>query len=79
MSDIIAEVEKAIEKAAIENSKMLKPQDNPLKMNQRDFIAGAQFILPLLKKAIEQRNIYIDLAETVIDKELLKLLGENHE
>lgn len=47
------QLEQWIEREAIEDSKMLRPQDSPLKMNQREFKAGAQSTLPMLLVAID--------------------------
>ncbi len=72
MTDLIQEIEKAIDEYAHD------------KIEAAGIKAGAQFILPLLKKAIEQRDAQMhwspgyDMAEHD-NKELLKLLGEKHE
>lgn len=46
--DIKEQLEQYIEKRAVEDSKMLRPQDNPLSMKQREFKAGANDIAELL-------------------------------
>lgn len=90
MTDLIQEIEKAIEKSS-KTSELFymyvdgKLSSSKLRLQSTDreqaiFIAGAQFILPLLKKAIEQRDANMhwcpgyNMSE-VCDKELLKLLG----
>lgn len=74
MTDIIAEIEKAIDEYAHD------------KIEAAGIKAGAQFILPLLKKCLEQRNALLAYDEPTEqgmimlgNNEMLKLLGENHE
>lgn len=81
MTDLIQEIEKAIEKAIDEYA-----HD---KIEAAGIKAGAQFILPLLKKLIEDDDRAISInheyyggGSDIIEmrnKSLLKLLGENHE
>lgn len=81
MTDLIQEIEKAIEK---------RRRDF---YNPNTFYDGAHFILPLLKKAIEQRDVFyikyhlrtlhsddsVEKKKKYLNSELLKLLGENHD
>lgn len=85
MTDLIQEIEKAIEKRCRDF------------YNPNTFYDGAHFILPLLKKALENhaaKQVYlreckiygvfpndkkIAEIEKQISDEMLKLLGENHE
>ena len=92
MSDIIAEIEKAIEKAAREyvvNDAHARPEECGYDRDRRHFEQGASVILPLLKKAIEQRDYHLNHNSDTVEQynrllkhensELLKLLGENYE
>lgn len=83
MTDLINEIEKAIEKAKIEHGNRALRMAPWTDLTDADsFNAGAQFILPLLKKAIEQRDYALMFAiddseeqRQINEAEMLKLLG----
>ena len=56
--NIKEQLEQYIEKRAVEDSKMLRPQDNPLSMKQREFKAGANDIAELLLIACDALEKY---------------------
>lgn len=74
---LIEQIEKAIKDAAWELCEYDHDRDN------ESFVKGAYFVLPLLKKCIEQRDLHSDLDSDEWTKEdnseLFKLLGVESE
>lgn len=91
MTDLIQEIEKAIASEALKHKEVTKNNFEQL-IAYYKFIAGASFILPLLKKLLIQRDdaiwnryklnpdyekvFFADELATIMDGELLKLLGD---
>jgi len=97
MTDLIQEIEKATEKASKTSELFYMYVDGKLSSSklslqstdreQARFIAGAQFILPLLKAALSQRDLQtlfhcgpdftnaVKLQIEIQNQEIIKLLG----
>lgn len=88
MTILIEKIEAEIDRAANDKAAIMNVSEivDNYKISCDSFKAGAQFLLPLLKKAIELHNTDIDLmfswsdeCRQMRDDELLKLIGCEHE
>lgn len=61
MTDIIKEIEKAIEIAAFQRCEFQDKTRSECERDKQYFLGGAKLVLPMLQQAIRQRDILIDL------------------